>query len=179
LVAGSVWPEDMNCISVWINEKTNTYKIILAPHEINELSVQGLMKLLQPSVTRFSKGIDPSAQILILDTIGQLAQCYRFASIAYVGGAFRQGLHNILEPAAFGKPILFGPNTNGFPEADDIIQLGGARSVSSPESFRQAVLDAEEGKISGAASAQYIADNKGAAEKILVFTQQIAGRWKG
>ena len=78
---------------------------------------------------------------LIIDNIGLLASIYKYADVAYIGGAFGSGLHNILEPAVYGCPLLFGPKHHNFPEAAELISFGGAKSISNKEEFQKAVND--------------------------------------
>ena len=80
-------------------------------------------------------------KVLIIDNIGLLASIYKYADVAYIGGAFGSGLHNILEPAVYGCPLLFGPKHHNFPEAAELISVGGAKSISNKEEFQKAVND--------------------------------------
>ena len=79
-------------------------------------------------------------KLLIIDNIGSLASIYKYADVAYIGGAFGSGLHNILEAAVYGCPIVFGPKYHNFPEATDLISIGGAKSISNKETFQKAVI---------------------------------------
>jgi 3-deoxy-D-manno-octulosonic-acid transferase len=110
------------------------------------------------------------ARVLIIDNIGILSSAYRYAYIASVGGGFGKGIHNILEPACWGTPVLFGPNYGGFREAADLISKGGAVSFTDFEEFSTHVnkwlSDSDQYKSSSAAASGYIRANTGATEKI-------------
>lgn len=121
IVAGSTWAEDESLF-------TNlTCKLMIAPHDI--LRSESLHKQFPNSVLYSKYDNNSDKQILIIDNIGMLANIYRFASIAYVGGAFGKGLHNIIEPLSHGKPVIFGPQTTKFPEAAEAIEQGVADQI--------------------------------------------------
>ena len=112
-----------------------------------------------------------AAKVLIIDNIGMLSSLYQYASIAYIGGGFGVGIHNTLEAAAFGKPVIFGPNYHKFEEAKQLISLGAAKSIHNADSFMQAIdqLYLNESNYLAACekSRQFIASGKGASEKIM------------
>lgn len=171
-VMGSSWREDEEVILPFIESGEIASKVIIAPHEIGEKHIQDITAKLSVPYARFT-ACDSSApmedvQVLILDCIGQLANAYRFGSIAYVGGAFGKGLHNILEPAVFGLPVIFGPNHDKFPEASDFIQAGIGFSISSKHEFEQAFsyAKANQGELANKAKA-FIQSKSGATEIIL------------
>jgi len=130
VVIGSCWAEDEAIIFPTLNKSKNL-KIIIAPHEINESHLKSIesallkksirySKLIEINESTDSKTIEPIGigfDVLIIDNIGMLMHLYQYANIAYVGGAFGKGLHNILEPASFGVPVIFGNNYSKFPEA--------------------------------------------------------------
>ena len=138
VVCGSTWPEDEDLILDFINRSHNI-KFIIAPHEIKPEKIKKLAERLKLSVIKYSEkeGKDlKNYHVLILDTIGLLGRSYSYASIAYVGGAAgNTGLHNILEPATFGIPIIIGQNFDKFPEAERLRQLAGLFSVKDPDEF--------------------------------------------
>ena len=132
LVAGSSWPPDEQLIArlreskEWFPER-----IIIAPHEIHEEHLQQIERLFPGSV-RYSSLTSPTSstgRVLIIDNIGLLSKLYRYATVAYIGGGFGAGIHNILEAVAYGKPVVFGPNHQKFQEAHDIFELGGGMMV--------------------------------------------------
>ncbi|RRO24371.1 3-deoxy-D-manno-octulosonic acid transferase [Flavobacteriaceae bacterium 14752] len=134
MVCGSTWPEDEKVLLTTLNDKTLKLKFVIAPHQIKTEAIDQFQKQLQKSSIKYSeiKTQDLSQfDVLILDTVGLLTKVYAYADIAYVGGAMgKTGLHNILEPAAFGVPIIIGPNYDKFPEAKALKQKGGLAVVS-------------------------------------------------
>ena len=130
---GSVWPSDFTS-----DQKKLKHKLLIAPHNLKytphlQKRFNGLLYS-QASLTNVTK-----ANVLIIDNIGILANAYRYADIAYIGGAFDKGLHNILEAAVFGCPIIFGPNYQNFPEASELIALAGAHSINNPNKLNETV----------------------------------------
>ena len=138
VVCGSTWPEDDELIMKFLNSSVNI-KFIIAPHEIKAEKIQKLEKNLNIPTIKYSEKDDKDLShysVLILDTIGLLGRAYSYADIAYVGGAAgNTGLHNILEPATFGIPIVIGENFSKFPEAERLRQLAGLFSVKNSEEF--------------------------------------------
>nr|WP_262914731.1 glycosyltransferase N-terminal domain-containing protein [Christiangramia lutea] len=138
VVCGSTWPEDEYLIVNFINSSVKI-KFIIAPHEIKESKINKLEEKLNLPTVKYSEkeGKDlSSSSVLILDTIGLLGRAYSYADIAYVGGAAgTTGLHNILEPATFGIPIIIGENFSKFPEAKKLRSLAGLFSVKNSEEF--------------------------------------------
>lgn len=132
LVAGSTWPEDEKLLEELLRQFT-AYKLILAPHEVDEAHVSSIMTL-WPEALRFSK-IDTysrdalqAAKVLVIDNIGLLSSLYGYGQIAYIGGGFGAGIHNTLEAATYGIPVLFGPKYKKFQEAKDLIEQGAGFS---------------------------------------------------
>lgn len=143
LVIGSSWPDDESLLIPLINDKTISTKVILAPHEINERHIDEIESLLNvpyQKYTDLSENNMPldETKVIILDCIGVLAEAYKYGDVAYVGGGFGTGLHNILEPAVFGLPVIFGPEFKKFPEAFDFISAGIANSIMDQDEFIQA-----------------------------------------
>ena len=138
VVCGSTWPEDDELIIKFINSSVKI-KFIIAPHEIKPEKIQKLEKRINIPTIKYSEkeGKDLSQySVFILDTIGLLGRAYSYADIAYVGGAAgNTGLHNILEPATFGIPIIIGENFSKFPEAEKLRQLAGLFSVKNSGEF--------------------------------------------
>jgi 3-deoxy-D-manno-octulosonic-acid transferase len=140
VVLGSVWAEDLEVTLDAINKAPQDIKILIAPHQINSTQIQKLKKNITRTAICYSE-IDSKPvsdyEILIVDTVGLLTKIYDYADIAYVGGGMgNNGLHNILEPAAFGIPIVIGKNYDKFPEAKMLRQLGGLFSIDSSEAFK-------------------------------------------
>ena len=115
--------------------------------------------------------------VLIIDTIGLLTQAYRYADIAYVGGGFATGLHNTLEPAVYGIPVLIGPDYHNFREAEELVRSGGIQVVANSQEFQnrvtQLLQSTEERRRMGSINTAYIHENKGASDKILEGVQRL------
>lgn len=173
-VAGSTWPKDTEVLLPFLNDTDHRLKILLAPHNINEKEIAALEHKLQKRTLRYSlmeKAKVVDADILILDTIGLLSQVYRYADFAYVGGGFGTGLHNTLEPAVFGIPIVIGPQYRGFMEAEYLVEQGGIRTITDGESARNVLskltMEPEHRAHLGAINRQYIKTNQGSSALIL------------
>lgn len=174
LVCGSTWPPDEELITQSLNHPvTQSLKIILAPHVISEEHLQQIEKLFPDSI-RYSaaQSLSHSAtpQVLIIDNIGLLSKLYRYADMAYIGGGFGVGIHNILEAVTFGKPVFFGPNYQKFQEARDIISRGGGWSITSAhelETLMQQLTDSETYQKAVQACRDYMQENLGSTGKIL------------
>jgi len=127
LVAGSTWPKDEDLLIDYINNSKNpNQKYIIAPHNIKADDIMQLASRLVKKVGLFSnKSLDLNhCEVLIIDSIGLLSKLYKYADIAYVGGGFGTGIHNVLEPATFGLPICIGPAYTKFNEAVELVHLG-------------------------------------------------------
>ena len=139
LILGSSWPAEEALLSDLLSQIN--CKILIAPHDLSKAHLDHL-KTQFPTALFFSdvKDADLAAhQFLILDTIGHLSAAYQYGSIALIGGGFSGSLHNILEPAAYGLPLLFGPRHQKFPEAQQFLDLGYAKEVTDIESLREAL----------------------------------------
>ncbi len=171
-VAGSSWEEDEDIIIRYINGNPGAMKWIIAPHEIDEAHLRRIEKKIVPGTVRYSGYRDESdeARVIIIDNIGMLSSVYRYASIAAVGGGFGRGIHNILEPACWGIPVLFGPNHTKFREAHHLIERGGAVAFEDFDTFSAVVekylTDPAALKAAGEASYAYISENKGATDRV-------------
>lgn len=138
VVAGSTWKPDEELLVQYINSHPET-KFIIAPHETKRVNIERLINLLKTSVicyTEVTEKSDMNKQVLIVDTIGLLSSIYKYADIAYIGGGFGVGIHNTLEAAIFGTPIIFGPNYQKFQEAVSMVRLGIAFPVADYELFQ-------------------------------------------
>jgi 3-deoxy-D-manno-octulosonic-acid transferase len=140
VVAGSTWPADEEMITRVIPRFENV-KWIIAPHQVDEYHVEQLMNRL-PGAVKLSEvnGSDCSARFLVIDSIGLLSSLYRVARVAYVGGGFGKGIHNLLEAAVYGCPVVFGPKHFIFREAHGLIHAGGGFPVNNAEDFAS-ILD--------------------------------------
>lgn len=138
MVAGSTWPEDEKMIAS-LKNRLNNLTLIIAPHHVDEASLQKT-DLIFPGSIRMSRLLknepQPKSQIMIADTIGHLSKLYHYATLSYVGGGFSStGIHNILEPAVYSKPVIFGPKYQKYAEAAGLIQAGGGFSVKTADEF--------------------------------------------
>lgn len=178
VVAGSTWPDDEAFLTEFINnEFSSNVKFIIAPHNIKKEQIKSLQEKLVVKSVLFSEKTTEQlkdAQVLIVDTIGLLSKIYSYADIAFVGGAVgTTGLHNILEPAVFGVPIIIGSNHSKFPEARAMISLNGVFSISTQKEFNTVLIDliANPTKRSNAgnSNSNYTKENKGALNKIMTY----------
>lgn len=175
IIAGSTWEPDEELLIKYLNETSHSVKMIIAPHEIKEASIQDIINKFKKKSIRYSqiKNEDStSAQILIIDNIGMLSSLYRYGKIAYIGGGFGKGIHNILEAATFGLPVIFGPNYQKFQEAINLQKEGGAYSISEYADLKS-VLDkliehiSINNYASGQISKRFVENNLGATNIIL------------
>lgn len=177
VVFGSTWPEGEEYITKFINASTSNTKYIIAPHQIKDEKIKNLKKNLNKKTILYSELANQDIStynVLIVDTIGLLSKIYFYADIAYVGGAIgNTGLHNILEPATFGVPIIIGANHKKFPEAQILKDLGGLFSIQNYEEFEknlsQLLTNPQHRLNCGAASKNYIQNNKGATQLVLNY----------
>jgi len=166
-LGGSTWLPDEQLIAGLANDNPD-WKFVLAPHEIHAEHLDQLQKLF-PTAVRYSRlktQPELKAQVLIIDNIGMLSALYQYANIAYIGGGFGAGIHNTLEAAAFGKPVLFGPNYQKFQEAKDLLQLGAAISISNAAELKKGFEQLNTNSNAGSLARSYVADHKGATETI-------------
>lgn len=175
IVAGSTWVEDEKILIPYIQKTDKSTKFIIAPHSINKQGIKRLMEALGDKAVLFSKHQKVSLsekQVFVVDTIGILSKIYNYANIAYVGGAMgSSGLHNTLEAAVFGIPIIIGKNYDKFPEAKKMLERGGLFSISDYKSFEttldKLIIDADHREKCGKINNAYIKENKGATSKII------------
>ncbi len=172
-IIGSSWPEDESILIPLLNSNKLSNKIIIAPHSVDENHIQQIIKELKVPFIRYTQmkeksTIESKPNVLILDTIGQLSSAYFYGEIAYVGGGFSGSLHNILEPAVFGLPVLFGPKFTKYPEASEFLNHKIGFSINSTETFLINYQNITSNLSELNASCQlFINSNKGASEKII------------
>lgn len=173
-VVGSCWPEDESLLQNLILEISHDIPVILAPHDIGAQHLQQIEKRFGDQVVRYSQWDGaPGRTILLIDSIGKLANAYSYGRIAYVGGGFSGSLHNILEPAVFGLPVIFGPKHKRFPEAQAFIDAGAGFSVADDAAFRKAwdhILENEAAL--SARTEQLVRESTGATGKIVSFLKR-------
>ncbi|WP_400074900.1 3-deoxy-D-manno-octulosonic acid transferase [Winogradskyella sp. R77965] len=178
IVFGSTWPEDDKLYLDFINANENSdIKFIIAPHNIKTSYITSLKSQLTIKTICYSDLLDQNLagyNVFVLDTIGYLSKVYSYADIAYVGGgAGTTGLHNILEPAVFGIPILIGENYEKFPEAKNLIKEGGVTSISSSQQLESVITSLVKDKSlrtkQGNINKNFIQKNRGAVIQILNY----------
>lgn len=173
MVAGSSWPQDEELLLDYFNNHPEM-KLIIAPHEIHEEHLAHIESLIKRPAIRMSDATAENVQqydCLIVNSFGILSSIYRYGEVAYVGGGFGTGIHNVLEAAVYGIPVLFGPRYYKFKEAKDLIAAGGGFSINDAKGFNEKmdelltykeVLDT-----SGKAAGNFVKDNVGSTERIL------------
>ena len=174
IVIGSSWPNDERFLVDYINQSGNV-KFIIAPHNMNSAQIMELTKAISKKTILFSEKEGQNLEdfdVFIIDTIGILTKIYSYADIAYVGGGFgNPGVHNILEPATFGIPIVVGSNYSHFAEATALVHLGGCVSVSNQtelnEAFDNLLRNEDERLEKGHICSTFVQMNKGATDIIL------------
>lgn len=172
IVCGSTWPQDELLLAEYINHCDESIRFIIAPHELNRNQINRFMALCNGKSFLYSESNAETIYnkpVLIVDAIGMLSGLYRYATIAYIGGGFGAGIHNILEPAVFGAPVIFGANYEKFNEAADLVKRGGAFSISNFIEFKtlaDKLLNAPglRGKIQDI-NKSYVEEKLGASEK--------------
>lgn len=180
IVAGSTWPKDEAILAAYMNQAPENIKMIIASHEIEEKKLENLSGMMRVNHVKFSQAGNSDLsgiRVLFIDNIGMLSSLYQYANISYIGGGFGKGIHNILEAATFGVPVIFGPNYYKFKEAADLINNGGAFSINNHKQFKNLIdkltINNELLKTSGETSKKYVESGIGASniivDKILIF----------
>lgn len=184
-IAGSSWEADEDIYVPWLNAHPEV-AFIIAPHEFNETRLEALRNRFSDRVLLLSEWIRiikkarkegtelpawmSKVRGIIVDSFGKLSTLYRFADVAYIGGGFGAGIHNLNEAAVYGMPVIFGPNHQKFKEASDLIACGGGFTVDSRESFDTAInplmLSQPLREKAGEAAGAYIRSNLGATDRI-------------
>jgi len=169
-IAGSSWPLDEKVMSPYILENPDDLRFIVAPHDISKEHVQSLLKSFGGKAILYSELSNLKQEsILILDTIGMLSRLYKYADISYIGGAFKEGLHNILEPAAYAIPVITGPDHSGFPEGKALEDAGGLFKIDNAGGFTEImhklIHDEPFYKQTCKQSKSFILKNSGASER--------------
>ncbi|MFV8368336.1 3-deoxy-D-manno-octulosonic acid transferase [Flavobacterium sp. LB2R40] len=145
IVVGSSWPKDENLIVPFINSNSYKIKFVIAPHNIKDEQIQQLKNSITKKVVLFSEKDGKNLadyDVFIIDTIGILTKIYSYADIAYVGGGFgNPGVHNLLEPATFGVPILIGPNYSHFAEATALVNMEGCMAINTQKELKEAITN--------------------------------------
>lgn len=172
-VAGSSWQPDEDIFIRFFNDHPD-WKLIIAPHVIGEDHLAYILDKLQMKAVRYTQATEQSAaeaRCLIIDCFGLLSTIYRYGEIAYVGGGFGVGIHNVPEAAVWGVPVLFGPNNKRFQEAQDLLACKGSFEVTDYDSFNtiisRLISDDKFRHQCGEASANYVKSRSGATDIIM------------
>ena len=176
IVIGSSWPKDENLLVAFINGTSSNVKFIIAPHNIKPQQIQQLQESITKKTVLFSEKDGKEIAefgVFIIDTIGILTKIYSYADIAYVGGGFgNPGVHNLLEPATFGVPIVIGPNYSHFAEATALVELGGSISISNQNELESAfstLIDSRKIRLEkGEICNTFVQNNKGSTNSIML-----------
>ena len=185
LVAGSTWPKDEAALQKGL-ETFAEVKLVIAPHEINDGHISAIQKVFPDSITYSSlkKELKENVsfsfynkKVLIIDNIGMLSRLYQYADVTYIGGGFnKSGIHNTLEAAVWGKPVVWGPNFKKFREAKGLVAAGGGFSYTTTEDLKGILdvllNDCEARHKAGSAAAEYVQQHKGATQTVLAFIQE-------
>lgn len=175
IVIGSSWPKDESLLVNYINQSSDDVKFIIAPHNIKSEQIQELKNAVSKKTILYSEknNVDLSnSNVFIIDTIGILTKIYSYADIAYVGGGFgNPGVHNILEPATFGVPVVIGPNYSHFAEATALVNMEGCISIQNQiqlnEAFDLLLHNEDERLEKGHICSTFVQMNKGATQTIM------------
>lgn len=184
-VAGSTWPDDeVLIIHELQNLVSKNVRVIFFPHEVNPDSINRLendIRKTHPTLntqvfSRASENDLKVADILLVDTIGMLSSAYAYAKVAYIGGGFGKGIHNILEAATYGIPVIFGPNFEKFREAKDLVSLHGAFPVQNVKELSDLIsnliLNPSKSAMAGKIAKEYVQNQTGATKKILTYLEE-------
>jgi len=173
LVIGSSWPPDEELIIRFINQSKGL-KFIIAPHEVTDSNLNRIKNALKKPVVLLSRADETdiaSKEVILVDSVGLLSSLYQNGEVAYIGGGFGVGIHNILEAATFGLPVVFGPNFKKFKEANDLVKLGAAFPITNYEQMEQnltALFSPEQDiKKLSVLTKEYINKNQGATQIII------------
>ena len=178
LVAGSTWKEDEDLLVEYINNKASeNEKFIIAPHNIKAKEIEELKNSIAKKTVLFSEKENKNLkdfQVFIIDTVGILTKIYNYANIAYVGGGYtKSGIHNVLEPATFGVPIVIGPNYQKFNEAIELVRNRACFVVDNSQKLSvlldEFYQDKQKRDLAGSNALNYVINNTGATSKILNF----------
>lgn len=170
LVVGSSWGPDEDLLCRWINEH-NEYKMIIAPHHVEGSRIKEIEGQLKRKSVRYTecKGVEDvaDADVLIINTIGLLSSIYQYGAVAYIGGGFGVGIHNTLEAAVWGMPVVFGPNYHKFKEAKELIACEGGFSIKDYPELEKTMEEAFNEPNYGKNAAEYVKSKIGAVTRIL------------
>ena len=176
IIAGSTWKEDEDLFIPYLNKCQSGQKFVIAPHEVNPQSLERISAALEKPYAFYSTASDQelsNAEVLIVDGYGYLVSVYRYGMFAYVGGGFTSGIHSILEPAAFGLPVIFGPDYQKFQEAHDMLALRAASCIHDYMELEYQIdnyrSNPEKLSSASAIARGYVNKNRGASKEIVKY----------
>lgn len=173
IVAGSTWEKDEKLLAHAFRELSDQVHWIIAPHELSEVHIQSLQERFPGSLlfTELEEEIPEGTRVIIVNTIGKLSYIYRFGTLAYIGGGFGKGIHNILEAATYGLPVIFGPEYGKFTEAVELTALGGAFPVQNESELlftvRQQLKNPNLLKTTSQIAEDFVSERVGATSQIV------------
>ncbi len=177
LILGSSWHSEEKMLAEFLATEECNFKIIIAPHDVSRRHIefiQGLISLESTLYCETNPNRVKNFQLLIMDCIGLLADAYQYGQLAFVGGGFSNALHNVLEPATFGLPVLYGNNHDKYPEGFDLASTGGGIRIGNQAEFnsvlKRLLSDKSAMQVAGQAARKFITDRIGATEIILDLT---------
>ena len=176
IIAGSTWKEDEDLFIPYVNKCQRGQKFVIAPHEVNPQSLERVCCALEKTYAFYSTASPQElkdADVLIVDGYGYLVSVYRYGAFAYVGGGFTSGIHSILEPAAFGLPVIIGPDFQKFQEAHDMLSLGAATCINNYEELENQIDNYRSNpdalNAASASAHNYVDQNRGASKEIVKY----------
>ncbi len=172
VILGSSWPDEERILhAFYLKNPTHEFKFLIVPHDVSDghiTEVVNRFSAYNPQL--YTDGIGAESNVMVLNTIGHLASAYLYADLAFIGGAFGKGLHNILEALSYGVPVVFGPNSDKYPEADLAIKAGVALRINNVTDFENALahfLKSNEMHLHRLACKSFIEENSGATDMVL------------
>lgn len=178
VVAGSTWSEDDEELDHYANSN-NAIRFIIAPHDISKERLEECKRLYKHSIlySQIKEPVSDSINTIVIDNIGMLSRLYKYATICYIGGAFGDdGVHNVLEAAVYGKPVVFGPEYEKFFEARELVEAGGAISITNAleleKSLDKLLQQSEEYTAMCKASKDYVYSKKGSTNQVIEYINQ-------
>ncbi len=172
IILGSSWPEEERILhAFYLKNPNHEFKFLIVPHDVSEGHITEVLNRFSAyNPQLYTDGIGTESNVMVLNTIGHLASAYLYADFAFIGGAFGKGLHNILEALSYGVPLVFGPNTEKYPEADLAIKAGVSLRINNVTDFENALahyLKSNEIQLHRLACKSFIEENSGATDMVL------------
>ncbi len=185
LMAGSTWPFDDQLLKEIVPSFPDL-KFVIVPHHVDEENIKRVVSLFGGEVALYTRGEDQdleNLQVLVVDTIGMLTYLYRLADLTYIGDGFGAGIHSVMEPAAFGMPIFFGPNYHNFQEAVDLVERKSAFAVKDQQELvrgiRRFADDVQAREAVGQTCREYIQEKRGATDRVMMGLRKYLGEPRG